>query len=87
VSYPGLADPDNWKDRMLVSVLAEKTPFLKEFGQVCDAWKNMVEYLNTQRINGDELVYEKGISLDTVQRHWKLYIAVQQQCLIHTKNE
>jgi hypothetical protein len=47
---------------------------MKEFGQVCDAWKDMVEYLNAQRINGEELVYEKGISLDTMQRHWKQYI-------------
>jgi hypothetical protein len=61
---------------MLISVLVEKIPFLKEFGQVCDAWKDMVEYLNTQQINGDELVYEKGILLDTVQLSWKLYIAI-----------
>jgi hypothetical protein len=47
--------------------------------RVCDAWKGMVEYLNTQRINGDELVYEKGISLDTVQRRWKLYMAIVKQ--------
>jgi hypothetical protein len=30
-SYPGLADNNNWKDKMLISVLAETTPVMKEF--------------------------------------------------------
>jgi hypothetical protein len=59
VTYPGLADDDNWKDRLFISVLAEKVPFMKEFGQVCDVWKDMVEYLNVKCINGDELVCER----------------------------
>jgi hypothetical protein len=33
-TYPGLANNDNWKDKMLILVLAEKTPFMKGFGQV-----------------------------------------------------
>jgi hypothetical protein len=61
---------------MLISVLAEKTPFMKEFGQVCDAWKDTVKFLNTQCINSEDLVYEKGISLDTMQHRWKQYIAL-----------
>jgi hypothetical protein len=49
---------------------------MKEYGQECDAWKDMVEYLNAQHINGEDLVYKKGILLDTVQRRWKQYITL-----------
>jgi hypothetical protein len=65
--YPALKDMDNWKGIMLISVLGEKAPFMQDFGQVCDAWKDMVEFLKQQRINGDELIYEKGISVNTVK--------------------
>jgi hypothetical protein len=70
-TYPALEDVDNWKDKMLISVLGEKAHFMQEFGQVCDAWKDMVQFLRHQRVNGDELIYEKGISVDTVKGRWK----------------
>jgi hypothetical protein len=74
--YPALEDLNNWKDIMLVSVLAEKVSFMQDFGQVCEAWKDTVEFLRLQLINGDKLIYEKGISVDTVKGCWKQYIAV-----------
>jgi hypothetical protein len=52
---------NNWKDIMLISVHGEKAPFMQDFGQVCDAWEDMVEFLKLQCTNGEDLIYKKGI--------------------------